>query len=50
MSSNPNVLLVSNVPKSYGVITGVSPGTATITAVDVSSGKAATNSIVVTVQ
>jgi len=49
-SSNPNVLIVSNEPKSYGLLTGVAPGTATITAFDPSSGKSATNSLVVNVQ
>lgn len=48
-SSNPNVVLVSNDPKSYGVLTAVAPGTSTITAVDVSSGKVAVNPTVVTV-
>lgn len=48
-SSNPNVVLVSNAPKSYGVLTAVAPGTSTITAVDVSSGKVAVNPMVVTV-
>lgn len=48
-SSNPNVVLVSNDPKSYGVLTAVAPGTSTITAVDVSSGKVAVNPIPVTV-
>jgi uncharacterized protein YjdB len=49
-SSNPQVLVVSNDPKSYGLATGVSPGTVTVTAVDVSSGKSATNSLIVNVQ
>jgi len=48
-SSNPNVVLVSNEPKAYGVLTAVSPGTATITAVDVSSGIQASNPSTVTV-
>jgi hypothetical protein len=48
-SSNPAVVQVSNDPKAYGVLTAVAPGTATITAVDVSSGKSAENSKVVTV-
>jgi uncharacterized protein YjdB len=48
-SSNPAVVQVSNEPKAYGVLTAVAPGTATITAVDTSSGKAAENSKVVTV-
>jgi hypothetical protein len=43
------VVQVSNDPKAYGVLTAVAPGTATITAVDVSSGKSAENSKVVTV-
>ena len=50
VSSNPGVLLVTNEPKAYGVLTGVSPGTATITAVDVATGIPASNSIVVNVQ
>jgi len=49
-SSNPNVVLVSNDPKSYGVLTAVAPGSSTITAVDTSSGKSATNPTVVVVQ
>ena len=40
---------MSNDPKSYGVLTAVAPGTSTITAVDVSSGKVAVNPTVVTV-
>jgi hypothetical protein len=48
-SSNPNVLLVSNEPKAYGVLSAVSPGSAVITAIDVSSGIAAGNPITVTV-
>jgi len=48
-SSNPNVLLVSNEPKAYGVLSAVSPGTAVITAIDDSSGIAAGNPITVTV-
>ena len=48
-SSNTNAVLVSNDPKSYGVLTAVAPGTSTITAVDVSSGKVAVNPTVVTV-
>lgn len=50
VSSNPNVLLVTNEPKAYGVLTGVSPGTATITAVDVATGMPASNSLLVTVK
>jgi uncharacterized protein YjdB len=49
-SSNPNVLLISNDPKSYGLATGVSPGTVTVTAIDTSSGKQAVNSLSVNVQ
>lgn len=48
-SSNPAVVLVSNEPKSYGVLTAVSPGSATITAVDVSSGIVASGLTVVVV-
>ncbi len=44
-----DVVLVSNEPKAYGVLTAVSPGTATITAVDGSSGIASSNQITVTV-
>lgn len=46
-SSNPSVVLVSNEPKAYGVLTAVSPGSATITAIDLSSGIAASNPITV---
>lgn len=48
-SSNPNVVLVSNEPKAYGLLTAVAPGSATITAVDLSSGIAAGNPVTVTV-
>lgn len=48
-SSNPGVLLVSNDPKSYGVLTAIAPGTAVINAVDVSTGKVAENPTQVTV-
>jgi len=48
-SSNPAVVLVSNDPKAYGVLTAVAPGSSTITAVDTSSGKIAENPTQVTV-
>jgi len=48
-SSNPAAVLVSNDPKTYGVLTAVAPGSSTITAVDVSSGKSAWNPTLVTV-
>lgn len=48
-SSNPAVLLVSNDPKAYGVLTAIAPGTATISAVDVSSGRVAENPTQITV-
>ncbi len=49
-SSNPNVAVVSNEPKSQGTVSAVAPGTAVITAFDPSSGKSATNSAVITVE
>lgn len=48
-SSNPAVAFVSNEPGSQGLVTAVAAGSAVITAVDVSSGKVATNSVPVTV-
>ena len=48
-SSNPGVVLVSNDPKSYGVLTAIAPGTAVVNAVDVSTGKVAENPTQVTV-
>jgi hypothetical protein len=48
-SSNPAVLQVSNDPKAWGVLTAVAPGTATISAVDVSSGRVAENPTQITV-
>ena len=48
-SSNPAVASVSNDLGRQGVVSGLSPGTALITAVDVSSGKAASNPVPVTV-
>ncbi|HEY8516042.1 MAG TPA: Ig-like domain-containing protein [Candidatus Binatia bacterium] len=48
-SSNPSVAVVSNEPKAVGLITPVSPGTTVITAVDPSTGKSATNSLLVTI-
>ncbi|MEW6270169.1 MAG: Ig-like domain-containing protein [Thermodesulfobacteriota bacterium] len=49
VSSNPNVVVVSNGPKVPQVMTPVAPGTATITAIDPSSGKSASNSLHVTI-
>jgi uncharacterized protein YjdB len=49
MSSNPKVLLVSNDPRSHGVLTPVAPGSVVINAVDVSSGTVAENPTQVTV-
>lgn len=49
MSSDPSVALVSNEPGSQGLVTAVARGTATVTAFDPSSGKAADNPVPVTV-
>jgi len=48
-SSNPAVARVDDAPGRQGRVTAVSVGTALVTAVDVSSGKAASNPVVVTV-
>jgi uncharacterized protein YjdB len=48
-TSNPNVVIVSNQARSEGVITGVAPGTATITAIDPSTGLSSSNSVSVTI-
>lgn len=48
-SSNPNVAVVSNEPKSQGTVSAVAVGTAIITAFDPSSGKSAVNSAEITV-
>lgn len=48
-TSDPAVAVVSNDPGRQGEVTAIAPGKATITAVDVSSGKAARNALSVTV-
>lgn len=48
-TSDPSVAVVSNEPGTQGLITALSPGVTVISSVDVSSGKAATNSVRVTV-
>ncbi|MFM8412227.1 MAG: Ig-like domain-containing protein, partial [Alphaproteobacteria bacterium] len=48
-TSDPAVAVVSNEPGRQGEVTAIAPGKATITAVDVSSGKAARNALSVTV-
>jgi uncharacterized protein YjdB len=48
-SSDDNVVIVSNEPKSQGLMTAVGRGSARITAFDPSSGKSADNPVFVTV-
>ncbi|MFM7143173.1 MAG: Ig-like domain-containing protein, partial [Alphaproteobacteria bacterium] len=48
-TSDPAVAVVSNEPGRQGEVTAIAPGKAAITAVDVSSGKAARNALSVTV-
>ena len=48
-SSNPAVARVDDAPGRQGRVTAVSVGTALVTAVDVSSAKASSNPVVVTV-